>query len=150
MNEMSCEAVRDAMLEAELEELRGIGGSDVATHIRGCAACRERAQIILRGHDRLAASLDSIRARTPATAVVPIQRKLRRLSWVPLPLAAAAVLALLMIPRLNDDDELPRMDAIVRLMFQEQPVASPPAGQQAMVIEKKEMTIVWLYSQERP
>ena len=150
MNEMSCEVIRDAMLEAELEELRGIGDSDVAKHIRECAACRQRAQIILRGHDRLAASLDSMRPRAADTAVVPIQRKWRRLSWVPLPLAAAAVLALLMIPRLRDDDELPRMDAIVRLMFQEQPVASPPPGQQAMVIEKNEMTIVWLYSQERP
>jgi hypothetical protein len=77
--------------------------------------------------------------------VIPIQRKWRKLSWVPLPLAAAAVLALLMIPRLSGDDELPRIDALAQLMFQEKPIASPPPGQQAMVIEKKEMTIVWLY-----
>lgn len=148
MSEIRCEVIREAMLEAELDELRGVGESDVAQHIRGCADCRARAAIILRGHERLSAGLTSVRPRD--TRVIPLQRKWRKLTWVPLPLAAAAVLALLMIPHQNGDDELPNIDVITQLMFKEEPVVSPPPGQQAMVIEKKEMTIVWLYGQETP
>jgi anti-sigma factor RsiW len=150
MNEISCTVMREAMLEAELDELRGLGESDVAQHVRTCAACGERAEILVRGHDKLAASLAAIRPRAADANVTPIQRKWRKLSWVPVPLAAAAVLTLLMIPQQNGDEELPRIDAIARMMFKEEPAVSPPPGKQAMVIEKKEMTIVWLYSQEKP
>jgi hypothetical protein len=145
-----CTAIREAMLEAELDALRGIGASDVAKHIRGCADCRARAEILLHSHEKLNASLATLRSRGPGSTVVPIQRKWRMRSWVPLPLAAAAVLALLMIARITADDELPRIDAITAMMFKDQPIASPPPGRQAMVIEKNEMTIVWLYGQETP
>jgi hypothetical protein len=95
-------------------------------------------------------SLATLRPRVPDTHVVPLRSKSRKLAWLPLPLAAAAVLALLMIPRIDGEDELPRIDAITAMMFRSQPIASPPPGQQVMVIEKNEMTIVWLYGQETP
>lgn len=150
MREMNCTEFREAMLEAELDELRGIGASDVAMHIRECADCRTRADVLRLGHERLAASLATLHPRVADSNVVPMRRKSRGLSWLPLPLAAAAVLALLMIPRMNGEDELPRIDAIAAMMFRSQPIASPPPGQQAMVIEKNDMTIVWLYGQETP
>ena len=150
MNQMSCNEIREAMLEAELDELRGIGTSDVAMHIRACAECRAAAGILVQGFEKLNQSFATLRPRVPVTTVVPMRRKPRKLAWLPLPLAAAAILALLMIPRIDGEDELPRIDAITAMMFRSEPIASPPPGQQAMVIEKNEMTIVWLYGQETP
>jgi hypothetical protein len=150
MNQMSCNKIREAMLEAELDELRGIGENDVAMHIRECAECRAAAEILVQGFENLSQSLATLRPRVPDASVVPMRRKPRKLAWLPLPLAAAAVLALLMIPRFEGEDELPRIDAIAAMMFRSQPIASPPPGQQVMVIEKNEMTIVWLYGQETP
>jgi hypothetical protein len=150
MKETSCIAIREAMLEAEMEELRGIGESDVAMHIQNCADCRARAEFLLQGFEKLNHSLATLRPQVPDTDVIPMRSKSRKLAWLPLPLAAAAVLALLMIPRIDNDDELPRIDAITAMMFRSQPIASPAPGQQAMVIEKNEMTIVWLYGQETP
>ena len=146
MNEINnCTAIRELMLEAELEELRGIGESDVAEHIRGCAACASRAQAILRSYGQLDAALTTMSTQSEAATVIPLQRR-RRLRWIPLPLAAAAVVALLMMP--GQEETLPNMDAVARMMIKETPVVSPAPGQQALVMEKNEMTIVWLYKQE--
>ena len=140
MSGLSCEEIREEMLVAEMDELRGIGESDVAQHVRTCDACAAVARRILAGHAQIDAAMTTL---TRSTA----KKKQRVAAWIPIPLAAAAVIALLMIPRMQDD-ALPNMDAITRLMFQEEPIVAPAAGQQAMVLEKNDMTIVWLYSQE--
>lgn len=140
MSKMSCAVIREEMLVAELEELRGIGESDVAKHVKMCDACAAIAQRLLAGHAQIASGMQQIKPRSGR----------RRVRWIPIPLAAAAVVALLMIPRMQTDDALPNIDAVTRMMFREEPVVAPTAGQQAMVIEKNEMTIVWLYSQEKP
>ena len=137
---MSCAVIREKMLVAELEELRGIGESAVAKHVRTCDECAAIAQQLLAGHAQIASGMQQIK---------PHGRK-RNKRWIPIPLAAAAVIALLMIPRMQTDDALPNIDAVTRMMFREEPVVAPSAGQQAMVIEKNELTIVWLYSQEKP
>ena len=146
MTKMNCDVAREEMLVADLHELRGEGDTDLAMHVRSCAECRRRAEIILGEYDTLRASLAGLEPRTATAQVTPI-RKARRYLWIPLPLAAAAVLALLLVRGQND--ELPNIDALTRMMFQETPVVSPAAGQQAMVIEKNNMTIVWLYKGDR-
>lgn len=146
MMKMNCDVAREEMLVADLHELRGEGDTELATHVRTCAECRKRAEIILGEYDTLRTSLGGLEPRTATAQVTPI-RKPRRYLWIPLPLAAAAVMALLLVRGQND--ELPNMDAVTRMMFQETPVVSPASGQQAMVIEKNNMTIVWLYKGEK-
>ena len=140
-NDMSCAAIREEMLVAEIEDLRGIGESDVAKHVRTCDACAAIAQRLLGGHAQISAGLGSIKPRAKTR---------RRLLWIPIPLAAAAVIALLMIPRMQTEEALPNIDPIARMIFPEEPVVAPTPGTQAMVLEKDEMTIVWLYGQETP
>ena len=142
-NEMNCTVARDEMLGADLAELKGDAGSPLAAHIRTCAACAAYASALVQGHASLARGLDAL---APAASVIPLRRN-PLIRWLPLPLAAAAVIALVMV-QARQDDALPNVDAVARLMFRETPVVAPPAGQQAMVIEKKDMTIVWLYNQE--
>jgi hypothetical protein len=137
--------MRDNLLVAEQAELRGVGDSPVAEHVRICAACRALAENILEQHGAMAASLATLRASTQP-AVVPIKHKSARAVWWSVPLAAAAILTLLLVR--PNSDELPNVDALTRLMFRSTPVITPSSGRQAMVLEKNEMTIVWLYPEE--
>jgi hypothetical protein len=74
--------------------------------------------------------------------LILVRPRTRRWLWVPLPLAAAAVSALLLLPR----EQPPRGPApiLAQLMFPEEPVVTPAEGQQAIVMEKNDLTIVWL------
>ena len=140
----TCESIRDDLLVADLNELRGEGSSTVAGHVRSCAACRELAAGIIADHELLATSLGKLRASTPVTSLP--QRRLQRAAWWSVPLAAAAALTLLLVGQ--QPEELPNMAPLARLMFRNPPVVTPASGQQAMVLEKNEMTIVWLYPEE--
>ena len=143
-NSMDCAAARDEMLVADLEELRGEGHSALAVHLRSCTECRARATTLLGGHAALERGLAALQ---PADSTIP-RLRIRHWHWLPVPLAAAAGLALLLVGQ-QADERLPNVDGIARLMFRETPVVAPAAGQQAMVIEKNDLTIVWLYQEER-
>jgi hypothetical protein len=134
------------MLGADLDELRARGDTPLAEHLRACTECRARADVIVAGYASLATSLVALKP-APDNAGMTRLHKVRGYRWVPLPLAAAAVIALLFVGQ-QGDEALPNMDAVTRLMFRETPVVSPATGQQAMVIEKNNMTIVWLYKGE--
>jgi hypothetical protein len=146
---MKCEEVRAAMLDAELDELRGIGDSAVAEHVAACADCNAYAQKILRSYASMAAGLERMSTQTGEAPVIPMRPKRSKPPrWLPLPLAAAAILALLLVR--TPQDELPNVDALARMITKDTPLVTPPAGKQAMVLERNEMTIVWLYEQETP
>lgn len=151
MNEMrmKCADARAAMLEAELDELRGMGSTPLAQHVASCADCASYAQKILRSYGALGSGLAQMSTQTAAVPVIPIRsRKRNAQKWLPLPLAAAAILALLLLR--TEQEELPNVDALARMTFKDTPLVTPPAGKQAMVMERNEMTIVWLYEQEKP
>jgi len=64
--------------------------------------------------------------------------------WVLVPLAAAAALTLIIG---RGDEKLPQRNTMLaQLMFPEQAVVVPQEGQQAVVIDKNDMTVVWLTS----
>jgi hypothetical protein len=137
MNELTCERARELMLEAEVEELEGHGDSPLVRHIERCASCRVRARHLLQGYADLDAGL---------AALAPRKRALRfgrRARWLPLPLAAAAVLALLLARR--PEAPVQPSELLLSMMFPEPPVVTPPPGRQAMVLEKNDLTVVWLY-----
>jgi hypothetical protein len=141
---MDCAAARDEMLVVDLEELRSEADSPLADHLRSCSACRARASALLGGHAALERGLAKLQ---PADRIKPSLRA-RPWYWLPVPLAAAAALALLLVNQ-QTNETLPNVDGIARVMFRERPVVAPAAGQQAMVIEKNDLTIVWLYQEER-
>jgi hypothetical protein len=141
---MNCETAREEMLVADMEELRGESETALSMHLRSCVECRAQAETILGAQAGIANALSALR---PASKVVPIRSRTKRWVWLPLPLAAAAALALLVISQ-QGDDTLPNIEAVTRMMFRETPLVAPPAGKQAMVIEKNNMTIVWLYKEE--
>jgi hypothetical protein len=143
MMRMNCERAREEMLVADLEELRGEGDTELAMHVGGCLDCRARAATILEAQRGMAAGLATL---TPERKAIPLRRKHSAWRWAPLPLAAAAGFALLLVQR--NQEGLPNMDAVAQMMFREKPLVAPPAGKQAMIIEKDNMTIVWLYNEE--
>jgi hypothetical protein len=143
---MKCEAVRDALLEADMDELRGTGDSDVTRHVATCADCAAYARRIMQSYSQMAVGLGQMSTQNVAATVIPMKKR-RPAMWLPLPLAAAAILALLLLR--SEREELPNVDALAQLITREAPVASPPAGKQAMILERNDMTIVWLYQQEK-
>lgn len=104
---MDCRAVRDALLEADLAELRGEGESDVSRHLAGCADCRAAATRILQAEGALLRALQAPEPRRPIETVLAAaraeagRRAMRRRTWRRwTPLAAAAGLgAILWIAR---------------------------------------------------
>ena len=133
MNEMQCTAAQNLMLESDVGELRGEGTSELARHIAACTDCRNRAQRILRGYGDLEEGLGTFATKRARNF---------RLGWIPIPLAAAAVLAFLLV---NREAPLPDMGFVTARMFAQQAVVTPPADKQAIVIEKNDLTVVWLY-----
>ncbi len=145
MMQANCAELREDLMVAELSELHGDGDSRVAEHIRNCAACRALAAEIIDGHEALAKSLATMRA--PVAAVRPISEARRRAVVWSVPLAAAAMIALLLVN--TESNELPNVEPITRLLFRATPLVTPAPGRQALILEKDEMTIVWLYPEEK-
>jgi hypothetical protein len=129
MSEMHCENARELMLEAEMTELEGRGDTALARHIAGCELCQAYARRLLDGYAQLDAGLSALAPR----AALRTRRSPRAWTrWVPLPLAAAAVLAL-MLTR-SSDTLVPQSDLMLALMFPEQPLVTPAPGKQAMIL----------------
>ena len=115
---MSCEAVRERLLEASATALAGRGESAVARHVRSCTACHAVARRILDETEWLGADLERLRPRMSEEEAVRVafegqsaalgrpaaarragshdaDRRWRR--WAPVPLAAAAAIAALVL-----------------------------------------------------
>lgn len=135
MSTMECAEARSRMLEADVTELQGTGFTALSQHIIGCGECRARAQRILRGYADLERGLQQFGTAAP-------KRRFRRL-WIPVPLAAAAALAVFIAQQKREP--IPEIALVTARMFQAQPVVTPPEGTQAIIIEKNDLTVVWLY-----
>lgn len=82
---MTCDEMREALLSADLAELRGTGAGEVVEHLRQCDTCRADAARILAATAQLGAALAG--------------RRLRRIRRVAAPLALAAGVALFVLLR---------------------------------------------------
>ena len=138
MTEMNCEQARELMLEADLADLRG--ESPLARHVATCMQCRRMVDAIFVGYDELNAGLATL---TPHARNVTRHSARRIGRWAAFPLAAAAVLALLLGRPHETAPHAPTM--LAELMFPDEPVVETRAGQQAIVVEKNDLTVVWLY-----
>ena len=87
---MNCSAALEAMLDAEPQELEGLGTTTLAMHLASCDRCRRVADQVLEETHLLAAALTRVSspARARRTVSVPLRQAL-----IPAGLVAAALLA---------------------------------------------------------
>ena len=136
---MRCADARDALLTADVDELRGAGDSELAAHVRSCTDCRAAAQQILAVTAGMAARLDQV--------AIPRRSRWVRSAWpvwVALPIAAV-LSGLLLTREAGPRTPLPRVGAVEDV---KQPVVHPvvnaPAGRNVAVIEAaNNITVVW-------
>ena len=95
---MTCEMMRERLLEAELDELAGQGNSPVAAHVRECARCRAVAEQLLGDTRQLAEATSAASLRSTTTNARARGRMSSRRYLVVGTLAAAA-LALVIVRR---------------------------------------------------
>lgn len=160
-----CASILPLLLEAEPDELRGVGASDVATHVRACPSCRARARRVLDAEAALDAHLGSAPAgfdmdavlaaadeapRTshgPPTRAAPPHAPGRRVRisawgrWSGLA-AAAAVAALLLLP----GREPPTLPAVARAEVPPPVVEAAPGHTVAiMATRNPDITVLWFF-----
>ncbi len=100
---MNCATAHELLLEAEPAELKGHADTELAHHLRTCARCRQRAQVILEQYSALRAALDRQEPRLdPADERWrrPIAAPAHHRRWpVIVPVALAASVAVLLLGR---------------------------------------------------
>lgn len=134
---MNCAEARERLLEADPAELRGTVESPLSRHLTGCAVCAGLARHILAQTAAIHAALDH------APAVRPAKRWRRAL---PAGLAAAAVLAVLLIRRIDVTETAPGAPHV-----DEATSALVVTGANAAVMPttNPKITVIW-YFQEKP
>ena len=125
---MNCQEARDLILQADLPALRGMDGSALATHVQSCAACRRASDRILEDTALLGDALDHHPVRLHRAGRVA----------VPVAIAAAAALVLLLSPRGG-----PPVDSAADAP----PVMVGVTDRNAAVFEtpNPNITVVWLF-----
>jgi len=154
---ISCEVVRDALLVAEPEELRGEGRGEVVDHLRTCAQCRADAGRIMAGSRALdawlgkpgrAPTLAQLAGRVPGDPGSARRGSWRRarpaVAWIALSAAAAAV-ALLVRPPVR-----PRHSGnVVEVPRKEEPLplVQDAGGRSFAVLETEDpdITVLWFF-----
>ena len=138
---MNHEEARNALLIAEPEELRGIGDSPLAQHVRECNACQRAAGVLLEANALLASSF------TSATRTQPARRKSGLSSmptWLPLPIAAA--IAALIIVQPVQERMLPAAEGKLSEVKRPVPttvVNAERSGDVAVFKATDNITVVW-------
>lgn len=152
----ACADVRALLLEAEPAELRGLGSSTAAAHVRDCAACARIASQILEDTAALDAWLGAApdppiealleRAGERAGAT-PFRRPgpfLARHRWAALA-AAAVIVAVVLVSRAGAP---PGVAGPMTLATAEPPpvVAESPAGTVAVIAtDNPDITVLWFF-----
>ena len=144
---MTCLEARAALLEADLEELRGTADTSLALHLRDCTDCRAAAERILwveGAVGRRLAALAPRRGIPRASAAAPRVR--RRWRWAA-PLAAAATILALMVTRSGQSP--PRRDApgVSTQPGPSRVAVQAPAGHNVAVFETKDpdIVVIWFF-----
>jgi hypothetical protein len=147
-----CADVRDLLLDAEPDELRGIGSTRVAEHVRACRRCARLAKRILDETDLLAAYLDE-RPAPPVADILgragvpagprPSRRSRVRRRWLWAP-AAAAVAALFVA--IESRGPAPASGPALAA-FDASPVVEPATGETVAVLptDNPDITVLWFF-----
>jgi hypothetical protein len=139
---MNCTEAREALLVADLAELRGKAETPLGAHIGACPNCRRAASVIALGTAGLGSSIVRRRSRG--------SRRSRRVVTLLVPLAAAMVLAVVLNGRRASVSEQP-----LRVAHDPLPVARTVSlevkrGQRVTMLKTADpkVTVIWLSSGE--
>lgn len=156
----ACAHVRELMLEADPAELRGSGSPVVAAHVRECGQCRLLAERMLSAHQQLDDALSTLtgqHAAAPALTMRSRRDRTRsllsaRAARVFAPLAAAAVLVLMLYQQRTPDD-LPSLEpmADVVALADGAPVVNVTSGDDVAIMSttNPSITVIWYLKRER-
>ena len=150
----TCAEVRDLLLEAEPEELRGHGASPVAEHLRTCPGCARLAAAILEETAQLEAWLEA-EPSVPVAEILtragipvgprPTLRLPRRSRWVWAPAAAAAAIAVLFVAI---ESRAPRPLGAPRATPPEAPPLVEATGGETVAViqtDNPDITVLWFF-----
>ncbi len=154
----ACADVRMLLLEAEPDDLRGIGSGAVASHVRDCPSCARVAAIILEETAALdgylggesSTSVEDVlaragvaRSRATGTPSRPRRPWARRSGWVAL--AAAASVAVLLLAR--DREQAPGPAPVAVAVAEPLPLvqSSPDRTVAVMQTENPDITVLWFF-----
>lgn len=139
---VNCAEAREAMLVADLAELRGEGDTPLASHLTGCGACRAMAGAIADDTARVAA----VWAARPRASAHSLGRRFALL--VSLPIAAAALVTVGLLVRRPSPIAAPAR--IASLPVVRHVSLDVGRGQRATVIKTADpaVTVIWLSSGE--
>jgi len=152
---MTCRDVRILLLEAEADELRGMGTSPVADHIRGCAPCAAAAGDILRATEALdgylsdaphGVDLDALvdgMVRDRSRRVTPI-RRWRPAVWASVAMAAAAA-AVIFVARQPIADGDPEITHAVATALPTLVASSGAATVAVIETDNPDITVLWFF-----
>jgi hypothetical protein len=163
-----CAEMRERLLDADPAELRGEGDSTVALHLHDCARCAAAARRILGAQQELAASLSTLTDQAAATGRVGAtvgmsrawgrghaSRTSRTRRWLigtTAPLAAAAVLVLVLVQR-RAGDELPRLEPLPEQVAAatDVPMVNVTGNDDVAIMRttNPNITVVWYLKRER-
>lgn len=156
---MECSEYVEAMMEADIGQLRGEGASALAAHVRVCADCARQAALLIRGTQFLAREMGMGSGADPALGVRRVLVKTkqswpRRLAVSALPAAALVLLALgierygMVSPRPVDRPSAVATD--VDAVEAKTPGVELQAGRNAVVFRTSnpKITVVWYYPTE--
>jgi hypothetical protein len=139
---MNCTQAREALLVADLAELRGEAGTPLSAHVGACPDCRRAASMIADGTAHLGSTIVYRRGRRAR-----VSRRAAVL-WL-VPVAAALVVAVSLNVRASRRDAPPRVSRdplpVVRTVSLE-----VGRGQQVTVLKTADpkVTVIWLSSGE--
>jgi anti-sigma factor RsiW len=148
---MRCSDCRHLLMEADPAELRGIGHSDLAAHLRTCETCRRAARQLLDGEQLLRAALLDLRphgsAAVAAQAAIRASGRRRRRLFVVVPLMTAAGIAALLLLLLRPGEFTP---GTPRPLAGPPPIVEAPSGQDVIVYQtaNPDVVVVWLYQRK--
>jgi anti-sigma factor RsiW len=143
---MNCAAARDLMLEADRAELEGRSQSELAAHLRDCAACRAATARILDAEQALRHALAGATARRSVDEVVRAAgRTRRRWVWRVAPLAAAAAVVAVLVGRREQFEQV--LPPPTRLAAYTDIAVEAPPGRSVAVFktENPDIVVIWFF-----
>ncbi len=139
---MTCDTMRERILEADLAELRGEADTPLAQHLASCVNCQAVAKKIVAAEAALGHALDSI---TPGVRSRTGQRRSRRIGhWVALvPLAAAAALVAILVRGRSEAPTVPA--ASFAMEIADAPLVETTNNQDVAVFttDDPDIVVVW-------
>ena len=138
---MTCDIMRERILEADLAELHGETDTPLTHHLRECRTCRSVAEKIVQAEADIGLALDTLSTGVRTRRTTAPRRRIGH--WAVLvPLAAAAGLGAIMVGRGPEAPATPALPAIQHVAL---PVVESTDNQTVAIFttDDPDIVVVW-------